>query len=589
MELDRETSTPDIKPERLEAFRQHIINRFRVMKNYRDKIDVDVVAWIKLYNCVKDAPLYTWRSNLFVPYIYVVINTILPRLRAALFGLTSDQVACESFVDQFVDYEKSLAGWFNQKLRRMKFNRKARDSILESLKYPHAIFKVRWVYEKIDGQVVSDDADVDLVPFLDFWWDPNATSESNCKDMIHRIVRDYSYLQAMEKAGRYSNVEKLKDSRPPADIAEIKQDIGQYDAQERSVNDIGFNEKELLEYYGRFDLDGDGVDEEVLGVLGNRDVLMRWKITKCPKPFKIIKPLVEDNQFTGMPMIKLQSGSQHELNTVRNQRIDNINLILDKAFILDPDADIEDPDSVFNGPGHVIKVAKEYIQELDTKDVTQNAAMEEANIKSDMNEVAGISDYWVNSRAKSSDTAKGIAMLSSEAASRFNDMVQNLADQFEDLFQMIYMQYSRFKDAPEKYRTTDELGKTIFAEIPVKALKGEYFFKLVLKNLEKNPAEMQAQLVQIMNIVGKFPWINVRALVKSILEAYNVRNINDIMNAAAYEQQMKAQMAQALAAQSAGAPGAQPGQSMIGQMGTIGGPVDAAAAGPAMPPGRPAA
>lgn len=588
MPLDKETSTQPIEldQETLDRFKAHILARFDAMKKYRDQIDLKVIEWLKLYNCVPATKKYTWQSNVFVPYVFSLIQTLLPRLMGGLFGARKI-VACEARSEEFLGKEEKLASWFESQLEQNGFRRKARESVLAALKYPMAIIKNRWVmkesvevrrilFKRYANTVKTGAPDFEVVNFFDFWWDPEATSIDNCRDVIHRVVRDQNHLKVLEKEGVYRNIGPLSGTTMPDDIVQIKQDVDIYneDAAKENTN-RGYNPKELLEYWGKFDINGDGIDEDVVGTIGNREVMIRWGknvLWGPPLPFTVIAPMVEDSQLTGMPSIKIMSSLQNELNTVRNQRIDNVSLILRKLWKMRTDAGI-DLNTVFAGPGNVIPLENmDDLEEFQVKDVTQNAQMEELAIVTDMKQALGISEYWMGNSAKSSDTARGMQLLTTEMATRVEDMIQNMSAQFERVFQKMALMCKQFMAKDTSFRTVQD-GKTAIEKLTVDEIMSNYRFKLILKTQEAAPMEKQAQLVQLLNILGKFPWINIPELTRSILESFQLMNIDKIFDSGAYAENLKAQMAKAVMGQAGPAAGMGPEQ-LISAIGKLDGPMD---------------
>jgi hypothetical protein len=273
------------------------------------------------------------------------------------------------------------------------------------------------------------------------------------------------------------------------------------------------------------------------------------------KLFYIIKPMLEDNQFTGMPYIKLLDSPQRELNTVRRQRVDNRNLQLGKIFKANKYGDI-DEEQIFAGPGNVMWLEDmEDVQEFKVENVFINAEAEEANIKQDMQQLGSTTDSLMGVSARGRQTATEVSINTSEATTGISDLAENVADQFVDLFEGILYMFKQFKDDDPMYRVMYK-NNPVFTKIPLRSLHGKYLFTYNFKKLSTPTVQKMGVYTNLLNIVGKYPFINVPALVRSTLEAFEIKNIEEIMDMEKFAAEMKAQLAKQLAAKSAeqGAP-----------------------------------
>lgn len=539
-----ETSSQDIKltDDLKDRLLSHFKTRFQAMKDYRDILDAKVVEWIKLYNARSDAKQFPWMSNIFVPYVFSLIQQLVPRIRDTLFG-TDKFIAIEAHDEKMYHAENKMAGWFTSKLRSQRFQQKARDVILQAFKYPIGILKARWVEKKSwsrDNALVmgvklpfkiwtfktKGECQTEIIPFWDFYWDPQGIDEDSCKDMIHRALRDVSYVRTMIKEKKYDPIGDIPVDSFTDRSSEVRQEVDIYQAGTDEKRK-GYGQVEIMEYWGSFDVNGDGVDEPIILTVINQSVIAKLQVNKMldgKKPFKVIKPIKEDNQFTGMPSIKMLESLQNELNTVRNQRIDNRNLQLKKVFKAKKYADIES-ETVFSGPGNVMWVNDmDDIQEFRVADVSTTATIEEQNIKNDMQVIMGTTDY-----RGLPDSATGVSIVQSEVASRYQDMLLNLKEQFEEYFQMQLVMYRQFCKDDEIFREVDpETGEVFFDRITPEELDSEYAISINIK-AQAETTSKQGMLVNLLNILGKYPDINTKVLVRNILEAFEIRDIDEIM------------------------------------------------------------
>lgn len=519
----------------------HFTIRFTAMKSYRDQLDTKVMNWLKVYNAIPGEKQYKWMSNIFVPYAYSLISQMVPRIRATLFG-SDNFIKATAHTADFLKMESSIASWFMGKLRSQKFFKKARDLILASFKYPISIMKLRWVEKeetsiktvkmlgfipmRISQKKKRKMCELDVVDYFSFWWDPNGTDEETCKDFAHRILRDRSYINQMAKNGTYKNCKDIDYDNFPNDIAELRQDIDIYRTDVTEKRE-GISQVELIEYWGRFDFNNDGIDEDVIITVANRTKVIKIQknnLINGMKAFKTFKPLVEDSQFTGMPPLRMAEPLQGEINTVRNQRIDNRTLILRKFFKARRDADINSKE-VVAGPGNIIWLDNmDDLVEIPIKDVSTTVNMEEGVAKQDLQLIMGSSDYLALP-----DSATGASIVQSEVASRYQDMLVNLKIQFEELFNMILTMYRQFAEDEDIFKMIDpKTGEPVFGKITPEDLNSEYNLSVDIKMTAESSAK-QANWVNLLNTVGKSLLVNQKEMIRAVLEAFDVKNIVEIL------------------------------------------------------------
>jgi hypothetical protein len=144
---------------------------------------------------------------------------------------------------------------------------------------------------------------------------------------------------------------------------------------------------ELLEYFGPYDLDGDGIKEECQILICNRKVCVRavpnpWEHQKRP----VIKccfarvPL----EFFGNSLIEPIISLQHELNTVRRQKLDAVNLCINRMWMANENSTIEES-QLISRPGGVIWLDNfANLQQLPPVEIPQSAYQDAQLIMQDM-------------------------------------------------------------------------------------------------------------------------------------------------------------------------------------------------------------
>lgn len=149
----------------------------------------------------------------------------------------------------------------------------------------------------------------------------------------------------------------------------------------------GSTDIELLEWQMKYDLDGDGIDEECHIVIANRQVIVRaianpWHHQK--------RSLIKVNfckvmgEWYGMGLIEPVISLINQLVTVRRQRLDNITLILNRMWKVKASADI-DPTKLVASPNGIVLVDEMTdIEPLEVNDVTSSSFQDANQILSDI-------------------------------------------------------------------------------------------------------------------------------------------------------------------------------------------------------------
>jgi hypothetical protein len=112
------------------------------------------------------------------------------------------------------------------------------------------------------------------------------------------------------------------------------------------------------------------------------------------------------HELYGIGIPEVSESLQEELNAVRNQRMDNVNLIINRMFIANKYADI-DFDQLVSYPGNIILTNDvTAVQPLDTRDITKSAYMEEEIIKRDIDNAARNARHLRRSPSSSGRTSR---------------------------------------------------------------------------------------------------------------------------------------------------------------------------------------
>lgn len=425
----------------------------------------------RLYDQIPDQK-ETFRSNLFIPMVYPIVSTIQPRMVANLpkFKYQPREKSDSKLVKQMdvlTDYQ----------LDRMEFFKKLKMWVKDTLMYGTGIVKVFWRNEanQSNREVVNpyNDPDCSLVDLLDFYPDPKAVDIDSGDFLIHRTVTSLQFLKrAKDTDGKplYENLDQVKDG-----WADDTSNQSSINTRDMTVGEVGAGTQlgspyrqsiskqvEILEYWG---VNPNEEYEEYVITVANRNTVIRSE----RNPFKGKRPFVkmhidpENHAFHGKGVIGPIEHLQLELNDIRNQRMDNVNLIINRMFFVLRSANVDKQDLVSRPGGYIEMDLPGGVTPMVVPDVTQSSYQEESLVKQDAQSATGVSDI-IQGQLRSADesvpgtalnkTATGAAIAVQQAGSRFKYYLQNIEDALKDFGEKLYQYNQQFLDEEKFVRVT---------------------------------------------------------------------------------------------------------------------------------------
>lgn len=529
-------------------------------------------TWLRLFFRIPDTRP-PFRSNLFVPLVYPLVMTILPRLisNKPTFRFEpreeSDQEAVEQ-MKMLVDYQ----------LERTDFLKKLKMWVKDTLMFGTGLAKVYW---KRDDEEDINDPEIEVVDCFDFFPDPKATQIDGGDFMIHRTIMPVTALKnALGPDGKslYKGLDEIKDSTNEENTNKIfltndrSMTIGDIDA--RLVLGTPYRQSmtkqiEILEYWGIYGKD----DNEYVLTVANRNKVIRaeknpYGNTAKNRPF--VKMCIDPNNFLfhGTGLIDPLEHLQIALNDTRNQRMDNVNLILNKLFVVLKDADVNEQELVSRPGGVIYEGTPGGVRILETPDITASAYQEEAILQQNAQETVGVSDI-IQGQVQDANsakvegqvinkTARGAQIAVEQAGSRFKYYMQNVEDGLIDLGKKLYLMNQEFMtdekivriEAPNDYQTIQKQGllDKIKTKLGIQQPQNKFQWKKIrpdtIKNLSLDvrvesgstqPIEeslKQQKVTSLLSLFAQLPvttpetWIE---LATEVLNAYQIPNKDRIL------------------------------------------------------------
>lgn len=534
-----------IKKSKEEEIYSFVIDRFLKFKNTRDVIDLEVEEWIKEYNFIvedldrtdlidEDVILSdAWKSKLKLPVIFTQLKTIRPRLYASIFN-NPDYIEITSSDPDLIEDLNNIREYLLSKLNKANFRKKVKQIINDCLMYPAAFIKLT-VNDK--GEPI-----INRVSYLDIWCPLTYNENTGFTEIFHRVETNINNLKIQEAKGIYSNTEKVLNTSYPKDIADLHKSIMAYHLGLESVETVDYTNVpmsykpvELIEWWGKYDINDDGLDEDIIVTIANRQVGIRIDENKLGIiPFFPVRFMKEENLTYGKTLPQLLQNLQAEISTLRNQRLDLLNLMIEPPLKVRRTADIS-LSTLFLAPGHILEVDEDNdIVPIVSGQLPQVALIDEGNVKQDIQTVSGVTDPLMGIQSRT-QTATAVSILTSEAATRIKDYVMDIVDDLIPVIMNFALFLKRYlKDDPMIYRYNAQ--KWIeFSEDYIK----NFDLRINITNIMFNKDLRLQLLLNLLNVIGRLPGINIMPLIRQILELADIKNLDLIIPESSLEVKTK--------------------------------------------------
>ncbi|MGD9552127.1 MAG: hypothetical protein AB7V60_03350, partial [Candidatus Caldatribacteriota bacterium] len=491
-------------------------------------------------------------SNLHIPITQIVVDTITSTIANSILG-NSPIVTVRPYPELGVDVEEAarkLEFFLNYAIReeirgfRQVFTQWVRQAVL----YGTAILKVVWsaetrnikVRDFLEGgkkliTVKTYDAPRLCVVDLENFIIPSfARDIQDAPFVAERIFVPLQVLKQREKEGFYSGIDELVTMMyQPSEV------------ERQGADELGVRYPQLIEgvdiydYWGGYDLDGDGYEEEYHIVMA-ADQPKILRIEEPPyyhgkRPYVRYNFLREPNQFYGIGVGQMIQHLQEEINAIHNQRMDNVNLIINKVFKYRPNEYFEDPDDIIFAPGSKIPVNEmDDIMPLVTGDVPVSSYNEEQIVRDYIERLTGVTDFSLGripSTARRTPATLGVAVIA-EGNKKLQERLILLQESLEEVLDMVQWLYYQFIPQEKVFKAP---GASVLMTITPEDLRHQYRFDITGADVTTSKEIRFQQSLQMYALLSNNPIVasNPKALAyltKQLLLSSNLPNIEEVLN-----------------------------------------------------------
>lgn len=541
---------------------QLVSDRFERARSYRVTSQDDI--WKRSYNNwrgVLDQTLYPWRSKLFIPWSFTVVETIIPKVFARdpkwraisrepapmadaeqqdVGGISLSTPSQAQVVNNLLSYQ-----W-----TRMDMRLKMYDYIKDSLMYSKGFAKVSWNFktktkttmepvvdendkvtftEKTVSNIEHDDPLVEIVDPMDIYIDPDATSSGyggNAKYLIHRKTVP---LEDLKSNPNYKNVDLIK-SAEYADqysdkLSRYRDNVPQKDKHADLV--------EILEYW----------EQDRLIVLANRSVVLR----DSPNPFSHKEiPFVELDDYRdphrlyGQSELSVIDPLQREINSIRNQRRDYDNLALNPVIRMVPGV-LRNPNAAVMAPGSVWMVT-----DLNSMDIFQMPQLQgtsteiEERTSQDIQRAVAIDELGIGLMPENAQRVAATTVVSSQsnAGKRFATKIAMLEEAVKKIGELVFALDQQFLDQERIIQIVGERGATEWVRLSPEDIRGDFYIDIETGSmLPKDEIAARQEAVQLLQYITPIisPVIQsnpevIMPVIRMVLDTFELPGKQDIMD-----------------------------------------------------------
>ena len=442
------------------------------------------LIFYELYRNFETKGRQPWQSKLFIPKAFEVVEKIAPRLIAhdpkfLAVSKTTKSVQYTPILQDYLQYvwdeenlKEKTKGWVKNMLiygtsfAKVGWNQRTKTKTTkEDIEFEGELFE----QETEEETLVDEIPTFDLVDIFDILLDPRETDLQDGLGIIHK--RD-NVLKADLDPDVYFNIDEIKSER------DIDQDKKQK-YSDRGIADMSNEEYcSIQEYWGLFEEKGHW-KEKIISI-ANKSTLIRYEnnpfITEDkPRGIRPFVPIYDQQvpgEFYGIGEIEPIQSLQTEINTIRNQRMDNVNLGMNQLWRVDPDAGIN-PTQVISRPGQLIFARQGEIEPMFNRDVPVSGYQEEQSLNRDIQTATGTIDFTQDSGSQGfTNTATGERIRANEANSRYQSKLDNIESGIAKVGKMMLYMASIFSDENIVIRRLAEDGDEQFFELNSSIFEG---------------------------------------------------------------------------------------------------------------------
>ncbi len=350
----------------------------------------------------------------------------------------------EKEIDEIVDYEKM------QSLINAGFK------VTSSPVYVNGIEKYRVKYK---ASFISKNQPVfEVLPYNEFLFDFTALSLQEANYIIHRKLVNYDYLIRKQREGVYKNISKIKEN-----VWSYEDDDIVNKSLYLNNNSKNYARKLYMinEYWGKIDIDNDGLLEDVVITFCDNQILSIEENTFKMYPFFVFAPFLSMDSIAGRGIAELSENTQIIKTALVREILENTRRNNNRKIFYKVD-DLLNPSQMVTN--------EQYVAVRDSADINNIFAPEPFEVISENSfslieyfdkenqKVTGVSEMKHGlKQSVESQTATEAVIKYESANSHIQAIVLNFAETLKETYRFLVYQNQRFMDNMQVIRLLNDV------------------------------------------------------------------------------------------------------------------------------------
>lgn len=539
----------DNTPDKKDPMVDFVVEEFkRYELHHRDRFEKAA----KIYDYWTNKPPrrnYDWQNAVHIPMMLEAEQTISPRLFSALFP-NEAPIDLKVFGNASEEQAIIIRDTIRHQFVQSDVQGEAIPVLSQCSLFGTGYVEASWLVERKwqvspTGEryqaIVSNRNDCKSVNFFELYPHPAKMRMRDPLPLIRRRYVDAEYLKGLSDNPNFKidNLDAALNSDPVYATESVVLDKNAKPLQ------IKNREKyELLEYWGPWDMsytkDNEVVTKRAVPhwiIIVNRSV----KIRGIPNPFNFQSPpfckviLFPDANpsWFGIGIGQIGAPTQERLNKIVNQRLDNVDLVLNKqGFYNGSDLLINTKKLQVSRPGQWHKVSDTVtsIRWMETPDVTSSSYKEEEIAKADFRESTGATMPLMPTDQGQHRTAMGINLLQGAAGMRFRPVLRKMETDFVAELSMMYLSnLQQFMAIPQDVIVVMPNGEERPVRVTPEMIQAKVHWIPMGVSESLNKEVQIGQLLRFKELTVNDPTVNRQEINKRIAEYMGFKDIPKLL------------------------------------------------------------
>lgn len=503
------------------------------------------------YTGDRQKEIKSWQSNIFVPYVQSVVETLMPRI---LDARPEFQVMGRTEEDHLKSQKQNMLAEYFWEVAKM--DQTTEDFTRAALIFGTGYLQVSWkkdvrkqkflktkdvnkkTYEyKEEERTFYDAPYCEWVDNYNLWYDWHNTKREHKQYWFKRLILTEGELRRRYPMADEKRLQMAMHSGPGdlTDHASVRAEVktthdriskGRQwtptDATEKYNNADHSQMKlfEVFEWWRPF-------DDEYAVMVGQGHVPL-FKGGSMPIPFDFKEaPFIETTylkvpgEFEGYGLPLILENPQIMLNLIKNQRLDAATLNIHKMWIVNPLANINKNELVTRPFGIIYSIDPQGVREVQFSDVKSSAYQEEDRLKGDMRYSSGVDDFSMGVGGQGV-SATEVRHLRESTLERVRLFVNHLGDAYADVLRYWMALSEQLMDKEMTIRIIGDNGEEQYPLIAKDDLKGMFDYRAkVLPSIAGMADVNKKQAMDLFQLISQIDpqstGVDIRKLLQKVL------------------------------------------------------------------------